>query len=96
MTVKNPSRIEKAINYFNKRVLDEHGYPINIDHCETALNALYRANKIKPVLYDKHYFKCPCCKAELGIDVDDISVYSETPPNYCSRCGQALDWSDTK
>ena len=30
----------------------------------------------------------------LGIDEDDIAVYDETPPNYCEKCGQALDWSD--
>lgn len=88
--------VEKAIKYFFERTIDEHGYPINKEHCETALNALYKANKLRPVLYEKHYTKCPCCKNDLGITTDDISVYDETPPNYCPNCGQALDWSDTE
>ncbi len=86
-------KIQEAIEYFVWKVLDEHGYPINKEHCDTALKALYKANKLSPILYDKHYFKCPFCKEDLGIDEDDIAVYDETPPNYCEKCGQALDWS---
>lgn len=84
---------QEAITYFKKRILDDHGYPINKEHCETALKALYKANKLRPILYDKHYFKCPYCKEDLGTDEDDIYVYDVRTPNYCHNCGQALDWS---
>ena len=33
--------------------------------------------------YDS-WIDCPCCGRDLGID----------KPNYCSNCGQRLDWSD--
>ena len=87
------SAVEKAIEYFNGRLLDEHGYPINKEHTETAVKALYKANKLSPIPYDKHYFKCPSCKEDLCIDEDDIYVYDEIPPNYCEKCGQALEWN---
>lgn len=83
-------KIQEAIKYFVKRTR----FPINKEHCETALKALYKANKLKPLLYDEHYFKCPFCEWDLAIAEDDIHIYEETPPNYCKRCGQALDWSD--
>lgn len=86
--------IEEAIKYFADRILDDHGYPINKPHCETALKALYKANKLKVVRYDKYYFMCPCCKEDLGVSEDDIFVYDSTPPKYCEKCGQALDWSE--
>lgn len=86
-------RIQEAITYFQKTILDDHGYPIDKELCETALKALYKADKLSPILYDRHYFKCPCCKEDLGVDEDDISVYDVTPPNCCKNCGQALDWS---
>lgn len=90
------SDVEKAIEYFNRRLFDAHGYPIDKNHTETAVKALYKANKLSPISYDKHYYKCPCCKEDLGIDDDGIFVYEETPPNFCKECGQALDWSDIK
>lgn len=90
------SAVEKAIEYFNKRLLDAHGFPIDKEHTETAVKALYKANKLSPISYDKHYFKCPSCREDLGIDEDSIFVYEETPPNFCGKCGQALDWSDIK
>lgn len=86
--------VKEAIEYFVKRTLDDHGYPINKEHCETALKALYKANKLRPILYDKHYFKCPHCKEDLGVDTDDITVYDMEPPKHCKECGQALDWSE--
>lgn len=87
-------KIQKAIEYFVGRTVDDHGYPINKDYCETALKALYKANKLGPISYDKHYFKCPHCKEDLGVDTDGLYVFGEVPPNYCEKCGQALDWSD--
>lgn len=86
--------ILKAIKYFVDRTIDDHTYPINKEHCETALKALYKANKLKPVRYDKYYFVCPCCKEDLGISEEDIFVYDSLPPQYCEKCGQAIDWSE--
>lgn len=90
------SAVEKAIEYFNKRLFDAHGFPIDKEHTETAVKALYKANKLSPISYDKHYYKCPCCKEDLGINDDDIFVYEETPPNFCKDCGQALEWGGVK
>ena len=50
----------------------------------------------KPINVEKHYYECPCCKQDLGVSDDDIFVYENHTPMYCSNCGQALDWSDTK
>ena len=90
------SAVEKAIEYFNKRLFEANGYPIDKEHTETAVKALYKANKLTPISYDKHYYKCPCCKEDLGVDEDDIYVYQETPAKFCCKCGQALDWSDVE
>lgn len=49
-------------------------------------------NQKKPINYDKHYYKCPTCDNDLGIDTDSLYVYEETPPKYCCNCGQKLDW----
>lgn len=46
----------------------------------------------KPVNYDKHYYKCPCCNKDLEIDDDILFVYGEEPPKFCIKCGQKLNW----
>lgn len=60
--------------------------------CELACKALEKQIPKKPISYDKHYYKCPCCEEDLDIDEDDIYVYQEIPPNFCYMCGQALEW----
>lgn len=89
-------QIESAIAYITYRILDDNGYPVKKEHLETALKALYKADKLQPIVYDKHYFQCPFCREDLGIDEDGMFVYEEIPPNYCQHCGQALDWSKEK
>ena len=86
------NRIREAIEYFNWKILDDHGYPINKEHAETAVKALYKANKLTPISSGKYGFICPFCKEDLGIESEDIFVYDMTPPNFCEKCGQALDW----
>ena len=55
--------------------------------------ALKEKNEPKrPICYDKHHYKCPICGEELGVDDDSIYIYEEELPNYCSKCGQKLDW----
>ena len=63
---------------------------------ETAISVLEKQILKKPINVKKHYYKCPCCKQDLGISDDDIFVYENPTPMYCSNCGQALDWSDSK
>jgi hypothetical protein len=48
----------------------------------------------KPLEVDKYDFGCPCCNENLGLQKEDIYIFEMTPPNYCSNCGQKLDWSD--
>lgn len=88
--------IEIVIDHFN-RIATSSTSSYREQKCsEMALKALYKQNAIKPILYEKHYFKCPYCKEELGIDVDDITVYDMSPPKHCENCGQALDWGDSE
>ena len=61
---------------------------------EMAIKALEKQIPEKPVNYNKHYYKCPCCNEDLEIDDDMLFVYDEEPPKFCIKCGQKLDWSD--
>lgn len=90
--IANIDEIKEAIKYFKNVALSSHSYHSERVCAEIALKALYKQNAIKPISHEKHYFKCPYCKEELGIDVDDIIVYDMTPPKHCENCGQALDW----
>jgi len=59
-----------------------------------AITALEKQIPKKPINVEKHYYECPCCEHDLGVSDDDIFVYENYRPMYCSNCGQALDWSD--
>lgn len=85
--------IQEAKEYFQKDVIANRGSSWAQEAKEIALQALNKANKISPITHEKHYFLCPYCKEELSVNEDDIFVYDMTPPNYCEKCGQALDWS---
>ena len=61
---------------------------------QIATKALEKQMPKKPVNYDKHYYKCPCCNEDLEIDDDMLFVYDEEPPKFCINCGQAIDWSE--
>ena len=61
---------------------------------DRAINALEKQIPKKPINYDKHYYKCPYCEQDLSVDDDSIYIYEDTMPNYCTNCGQRLDWSD--
>lgn len=47
----------------------------------------------KPINYDKHYYKCPICNRDIGVDNDSLYVYGEEPPHFCQDCGTEFDWS---
>ena len=40
-------------------------------------------------------YRCPLCGEWFIGSVDDM-IYRGAEPNFCSLCGQALDWSDFK
>ena len=63
-------------------------------YAELAINALEKQMPKKPVNYDKHYYKCPCCNEDLEIDDDTLFVYDEEPPKFCIKCGQKINWND--
>lgn len=59
-----------------------------------AIEALEKQIPKKPINYDKHYYKCPCCNEDLEIDNDMLFVYDEEPPKFCIKCGQKLDFKE--
>lgn len=56
---------------------------------EVAVKALEKQLPKKPQFYATNFY-CPCCKNLVGNS--DFGWKH----NYCERCGQAIDWSDTK
>ncbi len=56
------------------------------DVLDMAIKALEKQIPKKPVL-DKLYF-CPTCKSEMYGEPD----YAQLHFNYCTECGQKLDW----
>ncbi len=43
----------------------------------------------------KKAYRCPLCGEWFIGSVDDM-IYRGAEPNFCSLCGQALDWGDFK
>lgn len=85
----------EAIDYFKRRKT-QYGLADNVQQAENcAVEALGKQIPKKPINVEKHYYKCPCCKQDLGVSDDDIFVYENPTPMYCSKCGQALDWGYT-
>ena len=48
----------------------------------------------KPIHYDKHYYKCPTCGEDIGVDDDSLYIYEETPPHCCVKCMQVFNWGN--
>ena len=72
-------------------------FPVYIERAiETAISAIEKQIPKEPKSVERYLFECPCCKDDLGVSEDDIFVYEIPTPMYCSKCGQALDWSDTE
>lgn len=51
------------------------------------VEALEKQKKKKPRKTNSIFLACPCCNVYL-----DIRAFCRN--DYCSRCGQALDWSE--
>lgn len=68
----------------------------SICHCpECVKRGMYEAELN---LLDGTYYSCPCC----GYLIDKFCIMQDnnykkiviTTSSYCSKCGQAIDWSD--
>lgn len=70
----------------------EWNYPLDYAIAfEEAIKALEKQIPKKPIPNSHDMFGIKCCICP----VCSCHVYS-TSNNFCQRCGQALDWSDTK
>lgn len=71
---------------------------ITIDKCKThlVLNVLRKAIQRKPKekgCAEKTHYYCPNCGfIPLTIYADGYHLGNK--PNYCERCGQAIDWTE--
>ena len=62
---------------------------------ERAISALEKQiPKRCDIREDGYAYRCPLCGWWFNDSVDDM-IYLGVEPKFCSRCGQALDWSDT-
>ena len=93
MTTKEAIEYIEALKNSDE-ILDFYYAEEFIKAFEMAINALGKQIPKKPINYDKYYYKCPYCEQDLSVDDDSLYVYEDTMPNYCSNCGQRLDWSD--
>ena len=70
---------ESNITYKNRKL-----------YAELAINALEKQIPMRVEYYDDgDYARCPNCDYE-----DFENGINDWECNFCSRCGQALDWSD--
>lgn len=78
-------------------------YPHLNEQCkiavDTAINALQKQipkrPKIKKEGFKSISYDCPICGNYLVSKIDGELVAGQKY-NYCHKCGQALEWSDTK
>lgn len=78
----------------------------DIEHYNNIVNAIEKQIPKKPKLLShgllidsgwKH--ECPNCKCAIGYNKYlgfAYGEYLEPYEDYCSQCGQAIDWSDTE
>lgn len=66
---------------------------VDVEALKVAVVALEKQVPKKPIKYDKYYYKCPVCSSDTGVSEEDLTIYEETPPNFCKKCGKAIDWS---
>ena len=65
-------------------------YPEEVQMCIDALEkqVAKKVIDITPAFSDTGIYRCPKCK--------DIYTFKQGQPNYCSECGQKLDWSEVE
>lgn len=73
--------------------------PVN-EACRMAISALEKQIPIKPdrmtydlLVKDGWDYACPVCGCAVG---ENRYVKESQEDDFCSQCGQALDWSDGK
>ena len=86
---------EEALHNLRQFVeLFGEGYPQDVEdfklnECVKSFGELVeKAKPKKPIFPGENYFflwKCPSCNQDF---------ISDSANNYCSNCGQALDWSE--
>ena len=90
---------EEAIKVL-RVILDPYDYPFgekskcyqyDLEAINKAIEALEKQMPKKPLHMHKNYY-CPVCKKDGWMLWDD--AISNDMDNYCSKCGQAIDWSD--
>ena len=64
------------------KYIQEHNTPDNVK--DIAIEAIEKQIPKKPIKWYSEYI-CPGCSADLYIENED---------DYCTDCGQALDWSE--
>lgn len=76
--------------YLEEKDIDLCLYDEEVQMC---INALEKQKEkkvidITPFFSDTGVYRCPKCK--------DIYTFKQGKPNYCSECGQKLDWSEVE
>jgi uncharacterized Zn ribbon protein len=80
------SKLKYVYSHNTKLVLD-----VSNDDIGLIIEALEKQKEkkvidITPFFSDTGVYRCPKCK--------DIYTFKQGKPNYCSECGQKLDWSE--
>ena len=77
---------EEAVKTIEVAIAEvEWNYPMDYAIAfEAAISALEKQIPKKPNIYNRFERHCEC------------GTIVKTYQNYCSNCGQALDWSDTE
>ena len=89
----------KEIVRKEKAYMDSHAGRAQLEAFQMAINALEKQIQKKPeyeadgyadgeLVYD--YAKCPMCGHDFEYGINDWGC------NYCSDCGQKLDWSEAE
>lgn len=75
--------MDEYVDYDNTAEAFQHG----IEALEKQIPQKHHHTRIVKLAINLRESVCPSC---LGI----IATKNEEYPKYCTRCGQALDWSD--
>ena len=92
--VQRSKRLDDAIFGEINEIIKENEHLTVVDLNEKAIvEALEKQIPKKPEHEDGVWSICPACGGSVPNDIEE-AVNHET--DYCSHCGQALDWSETE
>lgn len=89
--MNNSMTPQRAIEILNPEHREHYGSIETVNEaCRMGMESLKKQmpKKPEPDCYSGKYL-CPACHQEESYSVDGLG-------NYCSKCGQALDWSDER